>query len=158
MYEPIIKSSPSARFMRLDYYLKKVINPDAKAAIAKKLKMIFSMHAEFDTDPVDHYRYLGVQTIRLQLIKEVNKMIMDHIGRSTFLLPWARELYEFKALCEDLIKNTEEMLRSLIAHGIYDGFYVPEDTGLKPTTPAGAGGSNEGSTVEPISLFPEEAL
>jgi hypothetical protein len=134
------------RLQRLEYYLKKVQNPEAKTAIAKKLKMIFSMHSEFDSDPVDYYRYLGVQTIRLQLIKEVNKMIMDHIGKYLTMVPWALELWELKEECKNLIKTTEEMLRSLIAHGSYGGHYRPEDHPSKPTT--SEMGSNEGSTIQ----------
>lgn len=142
------------RLQRLEYYIKQVQNPDAKLAITKKLKMIFSMHSEFDTDPVDYYRYLGVQTIRLQLIKETNKMIMDHISRYTCIIPWALELYQLKEACETLIKQTEEMLRSLIAHGFSDGHYRPEDYPSKPTTSENAGGSNEGSTIQ-TQLFKE---
>jgi hypothetical protein len=135
----------SKRLMPLKYYLDQAMHPDAKKAIAKKLRMIFSIHEEFEIESADYYRYLGVQVIRLQLVTETNKMIMDHIGRYTCLIPWARELWEFKVLCETLIKNTEEMLRSLLAHGISDGHYLPVDIELKPTTAADV----EGSTVQP---------
>jgi hypothetical protein len=156
MLEPLITPSPSSRLSTLKYYLEKVTDPKAKKAIAKKLKMVLSMHSEFDSDPIDYYRYYGVQAIRLILIKEVNKMIMDHIGRYTYLIPWARELWELKVACEQLLGTTEQMLRSLIAHdnpsGLYSGGPLPES---KPTTSADAEGSNEGSTVQPQS---QEAL
>jgi hypothetical protein len=145
------------RLQPLSYYLNQAMHPDAKKAITKKLKLIFSMHVEFEIETADYYRYLGVQIIRLQLVTETNKMIMDHIGRYTCLIPWARELWEFKGLCETLIRNTEEMLRSLLAKGISDGHYHPVDTELKPTTAACVGGSTEGSTVQPQSLS-QEAL
>jgi hypothetical protein len=142
MSEPLVTPSPSSRLCSLKYYLEKVTDPKAKKAIAKKLKMVLSMHSDFDSDPIDYYRYLGVQTLRLVLIKEVNKMIMEHIGRYTIYTPWARELWELKVACEQLLETTEQLLRSLIAHdnpsGLYSGGSLSES---KPTTSADTGGS-----------------
>jgi hypothetical protein len=137
------------RLRPLRFYLDKVIDSNVKIRVSKKFKEICSMHLEFDLESADYYRYLGVQVIRLQLLHDVNRLIMDHIGRSTYLLPWARELWEFKVLYEELIKTTQEMLRSLLAHGISDGHYRAGDTESKTTTAADAGGSNEGSMVQP---------
>jgi len=135
---------PKPRRSSLKYYLdKKSIPADVKKIIEKKFKILSSMCKGIDSDPPDFYRYLGQQTIRLKLIEELNTFIMEYACSFTMIRPWAAELWELRENCLDLIKTTEEMLRSLLHNGISTGMYQEpekdctcgsECTNSKPTT------------------------
>ena len=99
------------------------ISDQSKEIIQKKLKVITSFSNENDSQPMDFYRYLGQQTIRLQLIKELNKFINDQTNHYQTIIVWSSELWNLKENCEKLISLTNEMLRSLIHNGDISGFY-----------------------------------
>ena len=101
------------------------VNDWVKEHIKKKLKTIVSLPNSPDSQPADYYRYFGQQTLRLQLIHELNDFINEHTNNYHSIKVWSEELWNLKENCESLIKLTNKMLRGLLQHGIQNGFYEP---------------------------------
>lgn len=120
----------------LSVYLKRVRSEPARKSITTKLKRVLDFNTEIDSEPVDAYRMLGKVTIRIQLIEELNKFIMEHATTFSCAMPWARELWELREHCKKQAMLSTEMARALIFRGHLDGLYR-EDSGspeTKPTT------------------------
>lgn len=94
-----------------------------KESIRKKLREILSFPNSSDSQPLDLYRYLGQQTMRLQLIHELNKFINEQTQNFNYINPWYKELWELKLNCEELICTTNKMIRGLIQRGNQTGIY-----------------------------------
>lgn len=110
----------------LELYLKKYVSPYWKKIIIKKFKVITSMSSGIDTQPVDAYRIIGKQLIRIELVEELNKIIMEQVSCYQFLRVWVRELYMLWKLSHEMLSNARQMVRALNARGIYSGYYDPE--------------------------------
>lgn len=110
----------------LSVYLKRVKSDQARESIAKKLKRVLDLNTEVDSEPVDAFRMLGKVTIRIQLIEELNKFIMEHATTYSYAMPWARELWELREHCRELVGTSTQMCRALIFKGHLDGLYSPK--------------------------------
>jgi hypothetical protein len=112
-----------------EYYKEKIknIHPSWKESIIKKFKVITSMSSGIDSQPVDGYRLIGQQIIRIELIEELNQIIIEQTGRGyQFIRVWVRELYELWKLSHEMLGNGRQLVRTLNARGIYSGFYDPK--------------------------------
>jgi len=108
-------------------YLTKFVSPHWKKIIIKKFKVITSMSSGIDSQPVDGYRLIGQQIIRIELIEELNQIIIEQTGRGyQFIRVWVRELYELWKLSHEMLDNARKLIRGLNYRGIYSGFYDPK--------------------------------
>jgi len=110
------------RNLPLKHYLERPMHESYKKAIQDKLTLVFSFPRTPDSDPIDLYRYHGQQVIRLEIICELNTLIMNACTPYSYLRPWARELFELKENCEELIKTTKLMIRAMISNKDITGF------------------------------------
>lgn len=117
------------RHRKLDFYLSKIVHPNDKERIIKKIRSMMSLPRGIDSDPIDAYRLYGLQIVIVDKIAEVNKMIMEVAGRSQYVREWAQELWDLHELHTEQMKNARVMIEGLIAHGNVDGIYnEKEDT------------------------------
>jgi hypothetical protein len=116
------------RLRSLEYYMEKIKNlpPSWKEAIIKKFKVVSSMGSCTDSQPVDAYRIIGQQIIRIELIEELNKIIIEQTCNYQFIQVWVRELYELWKLSHEMLDNGRKLVRALNYRGIYSGFYDPK--------------------------------
>lgn len=115
------------RLRSLKFYLeKKHLSPYWKDIILKKLRAIFIIPSGMDSDPIDAYRMIGQQVIRIDLIEEVATIISEQCSISYYCKEWARELYELWKHSHELKENAIILVRALRQRGISDGFYTPE--------------------------------
>ena len=125
------------RLRSVELYLKNYTSPYWKDIIVKKFKVIISMSSGMDSQPVDAYRLIGQQVMRIELVEELNQIIMDQCGRGyQFIRVWVKELYELWKLSHEMLGNAREMVRALNARGNTTGFYDPEAPESKTTTTA----------------------
>jgi hypothetical protein len=123
------------RLRSMKLYLENYISPYWKKIIVKKFKVINSMSSGMDSQPVDAYRLIGQQVIRIELVEELNQIIMDQSGRGyQFIRVWVKELYELWKLSHEMLGNARQMARALSARGNTTGFYDPDDPEPKTTT------------------------
>ena len=97
-----------------------------KNIILKKLKAIFSHRPLLDSDPVDVYRIIGLASVKIQLIEEVNKMIAEHTTSYMMVIPWVKELYQVWMNYQTMKEQATIMALALLSQGNYTGFYKPE--------------------------------
>lgn len=116
------------RLRSLEYYMEKIKNlpPSWKESIIKKFKVVSSMGSCTDSQPVDAYRIVGQQIIRIELIEELNKIIIEQTCNYQFIQVWVRELYELWKLSHEMLGNGRQLVRALNARGIYSGYYDPK--------------------------------
>jgi hypothetical protein len=122
------KSNEDIKKLRsLEYYLdpRQKISPYWKEIIIRKLKAIFAMPSGIDSEPMDAYRVIGQQSIRIELIEELNSIIMEQTTNYHFIKVWAKELYELWKLSHEMRDDARSMALSLRANGFTDGFYDP---------------------------------
>lgn len=122
------------RLRSLEHYLKHIKDDHFKGIITKRLKAIFLMTSGLDSQPMDAYRIIGVATVKVMQLEEINKLIMEHTTSYSVIIPWARELYEVWMHNHKLKAYAIDMVLSLKSQGITDGFYTPEST-EKEVTP-----------------------
>lgn len=116
------------RHRKLEYYLKQQMHPSHKKVVDKKLKELLSYKPEIDSEPLDCYRLYGQSSIRIELIEELNKLIMEATGQSYLCLQyWAQELWDLREHYREMLSTSRAMIYSLIAHGHPDGFYRDDD-------------------------------
>lgn len=109
----------------LSVYLKKIKSDHTRKALAKKLRRIMSLGTdETKGTTIDAYRMLGKATLQVQLITELNKFIMDHVTCYKMITPWAKELYEYRELYQNMVKLSNDLCRALIFKGHLDGLYT----------------------------------
>jgi hypothetical protein len=94
-----------------------------KEAIGKQFRVILSFPDHNDRQPMDLYRYLGQQTLRLQLIHELNRFINEQTSNYYSINTWYKELWELRVNCEKLVTLTNQMIRGLIQQGNQTGIY-----------------------------------
>jgi len=115
------------RLRSLKYVLELKMHDTHKAIIIKKLKAIFTYFPVIDSQPVDAYRIVGLMTIKIQLIEEVNKLIAEYTTSYMMVIPWVKELYELWMNCHKLKELATSMALGLLSKGISSGFYNPEE-------------------------------
>lgn len=116
---------------RIISYINEIHRPEVKALALKKISWAFALKKEFNipADASDVSLSKALELYALAVMSEIflieaNDFLMEH--------------------CLELIKTTEEMLRSLLHNDITTGVYVE----LKPTTAEGVlHGKNEGDSI-----------
>lgn len=115
------------RLRSLKYVLEMKMHDTHRAIIVKKLKTIFTYFPVIDKQPVDAYRIIGLMTVKIQLIEEVNKLIAEYTTSYMMVIPWVRELYELWMHCHQMKELATTMTLALLSRGISSGFYNPEE-------------------------------
>ena len=109
-------------------YLNQIKDDKIKDRIVKMYKELSSIPSQPDSEPMDYYRHLGMQTIRLDLITDLNKFIMEHACNFSCLIPWCKELWEMRCNTIDIISTVNTILKALIYRGIPSGLYTESDS------------------------------
>jgi len=82
--------------LSLSHYLKKIHSNDHKKAIGKCLRIIldklcFNYHLEDKISDLNKcLEYLGLATVRGDMITQTNTLIQDAYGRYSMLRPWSK--------------------------------------------------------------------
>jgi hypothetical protein len=109
-------------------YLDQIKDDKIKDRIIIMYKELSGIPTQPDSQPMDYYRHLGMQTVRLDLVTELNKFIMEHACNYSFHLPWCKELWEMRCNTIEIISSVNAIIRALIYQGIPSGLYSESDT------------------------------
>ena len=102
----------------LAHYLKKIHSDDHKKLIKNRFRIILDkLHIDYhheDNIPELNkcLEYLGLATVRGDMITQTNAMIQDAYGRYSMLRPWSKELFELRENNNKLIELLNKMIRA----------------------------------------------
>ena len=103
--------------LSLAHYLKKIHSDDHKKLIQKRFGIILNK-LHFDDYKADRIpdldeclRYLGLATVRGNMIFQTNTLIQDICGQYSVLRPWSKELFELKEHNDKMIELLNKMIK-----------------------------------------------
>ena len=102
----------------LSVNLKKIVNPDVKAHIKKRFKILHEDLLTTDMDMSEDkipsldecYKLLGKAYIRRDFVKELNRIIMEHGSSYTHIYIWSEELHSLHKSCCEQVNLLKKMI------------------------------------------------
>lgn len=106
---------------RIISYINEIHRPDVKALAIKKISRAFALNKEFnipaDASDVSLSKALELYASAVMseiFLIEANDFLMEHSSHAQFVKPWAKELHEYWQVLQQLIEQSNQLIRSII--------------------------------------------